>query len=211
MIPVCVIIPRIIFSIVEVCKTKTESPIEAALCFALYSELGYRRGEGRYRDSRCPELRSLAGNSSSAWVFTQHPIDRFRADILIVAIPALGSPKRLIVECDGHDFHTSAEQLARDQWRDAIIRASDYDLIRFTGSQINNRVAWVMQRIAMALGWIGEEICVVTGRLPQTKRLDHHAETTLRDAEAGRLVDRFGYHEAAEVHRYLENPETEWP
>lgn len=44
---------------------------------------------------------------------------------------------RLIVECDGHDFHErTKEQAARDRARDRAATLSGYDIMRFTGSQI---------------------------------------------------------------------------
>lgn len=47
--------------------------------------------------------------------------------------------RRLIVECDGHEFHErTKEQAARDRSRDRAATLSNYDILRFTGSQIWN-------------------------------------------------------------------------
>lgn len=45
--------------------------------------------------------------------------------------------KRLIVECDGHDFHErTKEQAARDRSRDRDAQLAGYTVMRFTGSEI---------------------------------------------------------------------------
>jgi hypothetical protein len=45
--------------------------------------------------------------------------------------------KRLIVECDGHEFHErTKEQAARDRARDREFQANGYEVFRFTGSEI---------------------------------------------------------------------------
>lgn len=42
----------------------------------------------------------------------------------------------VFVECDGRDFHSSDEQIARDAKRDARIRAAGIPTLRFSGSDI---------------------------------------------------------------------------
>ena len=42
----------------------------------------------------------------------------------------------LYVECDGHDYHSSKSDLARDKGRDRLIASTDHHVIRFTGSEI---------------------------------------------------------------------------
>lgn len=58
----------------------------------------------------------------------QVQIDRYRADFVL---------DRLIVECDGHDFHSSREQRTRDAGRDRFLMAAGYQVIRFTGTEIH--------------------------------------------------------------------------
>lgn len=44
---------------------------------------------------------------------------------------------RLVIECDGHDFHErTKEQAARDRSRDRALQASGYTIMRFTGSEL---------------------------------------------------------------------------
>jgi hypothetical protein len=48
-----------------------------------------------------------------------------------------GPWRKLIVECDGHDFHErTKEQAARDRSKDRCALVSGYDCFRFTGSEI---------------------------------------------------------------------------
>lgn len=45
--------------------------------------------------------------------------------------------RKLIVECDGHDFHErTKEQAAKDRARDREAQASGYEIFRFTGSEL---------------------------------------------------------------------------
>jgi very-short-patch-repair endonuclease len=47
--------------------------------------------------------------------------------------------RKLIVECDGHDFHEKTkEQVRRDRSRDRQALMDGYDCFRFTGSEIWN-------------------------------------------------------------------------
>lgn len=65
-------------------------------------------------------------------VIRQHPIGRYRVDFLIVA-----EPYTLVIECDGHEFHSSPDQIRRDRQREREIIDLGYsDIIRFSGAQI---------------------------------------------------------------------------
>jgi len=45
--------------------------------------------------------------------------------------------KKLIVECDGHDYHEKTKQQAsKDKKRDRILKSVGYDVFRYTGSDI---------------------------------------------------------------------------
>ncbi|MBE7157819.1 MAG: DUF559 domain-containing protein [Rhodospirillales bacterium] len=45
--------------------------------------------------------------------------------------------RRLVVECDGHEFHErTKEQAARDKQRDRFLFNAEYPVMRFTGSEI---------------------------------------------------------------------------
>lgn len=46
--------------------------------------------------------------------------------------------KKYVIECDGHDFHSSKEQIAKDNQRQRDIENCGYNFIRFSGSEIYN-------------------------------------------------------------------------
>lgn len=52
-------------------------------------------------------------------IYSQYPIDKYRADFSIFAgLNAFNFIKKIVVECDGHDFHEKTkEQAARDKKR----------------------------------------------------------------------------------------------
>lgn len=63
---------------------------------------------------------------------------------------------RLIVECDGHDFHErTKEQAARDRDRDRQAQLSGIEIFRFTGSELwrdplgcaDQVIAWANRRV----------------------------------------------------------------
>jgi very-short-patch-repair endonuclease len=76
-------------------------------------------------------------------VLMQVPIQGYRVDFAFLGImPRSGSPDgwpavRVIVECDGHDFHEKTkEQARRDKKRDRTLLANGFHVMRFTGSEI---------------------------------------------------------------------------
>lgn len=90
----------------------TESPIEIAMFMVLNHELQGKR-----------EFISLK---------TQEQVGRYRVDFLLESYG-----ERLVVECDGHDFHErTKKQAARDRSRDRWLTGQGFHLMRFTGSEI---------------------------------------------------------------------------
>ena len=63
----------------------------------------------------------------------------WRADFLIHAWDfGRGQWRRLIVECDGHEFHErTKEQAVRDRSRDRKAQMLGFAILRFTGSEIH--------------------------------------------------------------------------
>lgn len=85
-------------------------------------------------------------------MFMQVPIDEYRVDFLIYGVTAECDDRstwgrvKLIVECDGHDFHEKTKQQAkRDKKRDRTLMAMGYHVMRFTGSEIWNDPRKVVQ------------------------------------------------------------------
>lgn len=66
-------------------------------------------------------------------VFTQVPIGPYRADILIE-----DDGRKLVVECDGAEFHAiTKEQVERDKRRDRYCAARGLCVMRFSGAEIH--------------------------------------------------------------------------
>lgn len=94
---------------------KVESPIENTLAGAILEWIAHN-------DARF------------VTVETQGCIGPFRADILITD----GPRRRLVVECDGAEFHSiTKEQVERDKRRDRYCAARGICVMRFSGSEIN--------------------------------------------------------------------------
>jgi very-short-patch-repair endonuclease len=82
------------------------------------------------------EMRTLSDPDFS-YVVTQAPIPgtKYRADFLFTSIS--GGMRKVVVECDGHDFHErTKEQAERDRKRERRLVELGYTVIRFTGREI---------------------------------------------------------------------------
>lgn len=68
----------------------------------------------------------------------QAQVGKYRVDFLIHMQDCDGEPQRIVVECDGHDYHErTKEQAAHDRARDREMTAAGYHVFRFTGSEIH--------------------------------------------------------------------------
>jgi very-short-patch-repair endonuclease len=122
---------------------KTDSPIERTLLTALYAEITFN-SLWREFSGFCASIGNHADDFTSAEndglfaVILQAPIKKYRADFLVVAKPARAKVwRKLVVECDGHDFHErTKEQASRDRSRDRAMQDAGYTVFRFTGSEI---------------------------------------------------------------------------
>jgi very-short-patch-repair endonuclease len=73
-------------------------------------------------------------------VVCQYPFYRYSLDL---AIPAL----KIAIEADGKAYHSTKKQKAHDRKRDAFLRSHGWQTLRFSGSQINGNMDWVVRRI----------------------------------------------------------------
>jgi very-short-patch-repair endonuclease len=133
-----------------------DTPIEKLFYAALYSKIKYDETEF------IRVISPISDGMSEASIFddpaskrclivkSQVQIDDWRVDFVVHAWtygempfgPRLGGKprwRRLIVECDGHDFHErTKEQAAKDRSRDRAVSLAGYDIFRFTGSELWN-------------------------------------------------------------------------
>jgi very-short-patch-repair endonuclease len=67
----------------------------------------------------------------------QAPVGKYKADFLFSLKATDGSAKELVVEIDGHDFHERTKaQAAHDKARDRWMTGTNYQVMRFTGSEV---------------------------------------------------------------------------
>jgi hypothetical protein len=144
------------FSEIEQAWGKCESPIESAMLFALTlvgRELGWAVifKTGPYidgdRDNWSPDVLIIE---------TQAQLGEHRVDFLLtfrtsgpdfdhptkasdgIEIPGVKEvEKKMIIECDGHDFHErTKEQAKKDRSRDRFLQSLGYLVFRYTGHEI---------------------------------------------------------------------------
>lgn len=126
-----------------------DTPIERLLMAALIARVSYMASEfsGVLLTTEAARLERLLGTTDAPTVPSaghivisrQHQFEGWRVDYLIHApnFERLGDWRRLIVECDGHDFHERTKaQARRDRSRDRAAQLVDIPIFRFTGSEI---------------------------------------------------------------------------
>lgn len=138
---------------------KAESPLEQTMACGLFSILGCRAVVGEYEQSRRAELAALVGDKPAAFVFPQHEVGRYRVDFLVVMVdPVKRASQHFIIECDGHDYHSSDEQIARDAERDEAMVAAGYKFVhRVSGSALHYDVMLELEMIGDHLRAFGVE------------------------------------------------------
>lgn len=83
-------------------------------------------------------------------ITTQSNFGPYRADILII-----NGNRKLVVECDGKEFHNTAKMIEKDKRRDGYCAIQGWAVMRFTGSEIHRDVrgcaaevgAWIRLRV----------------------------------------------------------------
>ena len=112
-----------------------ESPIERVLLAALIADrCSYGCQVGWM--PRLPEDLDKGFGHGFDYGVAQAQIGIYRVDFVIASHRGR-SPRRVVIECDGHDFHEKTkEQAARDKQRDRYLQRMGFKVLRFTGSEI---------------------------------------------------------------------------
>lgn len=98
---------------------RCESPIEKLMAWAML-------GEGLTFDCQV----QLGDFTADFVIETQH--------VEIGILKPLRQPLlKVVIECDGHEFHSTIKRQARDRRIDRELQKAGYAVLRFTGSQIN--------------------------------------------------------------------------
>lgn len=111
-------------------RGKTESPIEEAF-YSSWMILS---------TSKAKEFESILCECPLT-ISPQAKIDgtKYRADFIIERIDD-GDYKPLIIECDGYEYHSSKSQFEKDRKRDYELKMKGYEVIHFSGAEINRDV-----------------------------------------------------------------------
>lgn len=111
------------------------SPIEAQMFLALVWEAVSEKATPIMgRTTLC----AASNENGFVVIEPQKEIGPYRADFLVWgAHPEVGTGPRVVVECDGHDFHERTKEQARhDKQRDRTMQRDGLTVFRFTGSEI---------------------------------------------------------------------------
>lgn len=80
---------------------------------------------------------------------TQQKIDNYTVDFLVTSD---FSNEKIIIECDGHDFHEKTkEQAQHDKERDRFLTSKGYIILRYTGSEIYNNFCGIELELSKLL------------------------------------------------------------
>lgn len=85
-------------------------------------------------------LYSALSSNTKALMIPQFSIGNYRADF---AIPS----KKVVIEVDGHDYHSSPEQKLHDSKRDRFMVSQGWRVLRFTGREVYHDVEAVVKEI----------------------------------------------------------------
>lgn len=117
----------------EALLDETESPIEAMLLQALFEESLFDHAAFRSNYGH-KYFGHLTGQIE---ICAQYKVESFRADFALCLYHRNGTATRILIECDGHEFHDrTKEQAQRDKSRDRALSARGWRVLRFTGSEI---------------------------------------------------------------------------
>jgi very-short-patch-repair endonuclease len=137
-----------------------DSPIEQIYCLSLFQVPDVWAIPAEFFDS----LLKYQPPTRRIIVFSQFPIRDYRVDFLLVALSPEQDPAFLIVECDGRDFHSTPEAIARDRDRQRDLCGWGFRIVRHTGAEIHADPAGVVAKTFASLathGWSsGDAACV---------------------------------------------------
>lgn len=94
------------------------------------------------------------GHLSALGRFTpQVSVEGYRPDFILTHIPGVDLLK-VVIELDGHDYHSTPKQRDCDTARDRALMKSGWQVVRFTGKQINRDCAGcVRETVGLVREW----------------------------------------------------------
>jgi very-short-patch-repair endonuclease len=123
-------------------RGQCESPIETAFLDALFKWAPMHGMPVVYEPNDLFEATKGQAPSQGLVIEPQFKIalsKAYRVDFMLMTQSRLDrKTRKLIVECDGHDYHErTKEQARKDKSRDREMTAAGYTIMRFTGSEIH--------------------------------------------------------------------------
>ena len=114
----------------NLCGSPIEQMIFAALLWVGY---GYRQAPVEIWNTTMP----FEKPQTDVVIAPQYQIGAHRVDFAVFVNGVASEEIKLVVECDGHNFHEKTkEQAARDKKRDRDLQIAGWKVLRFTGSEI---------------------------------------------------------------------------
>lgn len=85
------------------------------------------------------------------FILEQASIDKYRADF-VIGLVEYPNAQRVVVECDGHDYHErTKEQASHDRRRDRHMQSAGYKVFRFTGSDLHRNAIECAEEVVKEL------------------------------------------------------------
>lgn len=110
-----------------------ESPLERVMLAALVAVIEI---EERWPLNIIPPEIAMKSGGGRLCLSPQVQLEDYRVDFLL-ADARFKNPVRIVIECDGHDFHErTQDQALRDRSRDRVVQALGAKIVRFTGREI---------------------------------------------------------------------------
>jgi very-short-patch-repair endonuclease len=127
----------------RILRPRCRSPIEERMLAALlFIDDGY---------SGIVAREFYEGSGSCTALDLQVAVGPYMADFLVTHA-IYGKVVKIIVECDGHDFHEKTKEQARhDKARDRFLVLQGYRVLRFTGSEIHRDANACAQEVGAVL------------------------------------------------------------
>lgn len=123
-----------------------QSPIEQLLFSELpFVGFGYGTQMPAIADLDLP----LPRPNSEVLICPQHAIGNYRVDFALIVDMWGDGDIKVVIECDGHDFHEKTKQQAtRDKKRDRELQKAGWKVLRYTGSEIFKDVEAIAYEIS---------------------------------------------------------------
>lgn len=147
----------------EIARRECQSPIEEILlAHVIFASFGYGDGDGIVVWDPTKDY-SATEETTGVFFGLQREVGPYRADFLFTC-HAGGHSRRVVVECDGHDYHErSKEQAQRDKARDRFMVTDGITVLRFTGSEIYRNAAGCREQIERVLANSFESAAISAG------------------------------------------------